>query len=198
MIARKLPVETYVPGHGQVHVGRGVADLEELNRYFAAMRGEVSRMIAQGKTEQQVVAEFKTPAPFDKYGQAGGNSTGSCRSTIASSRRKGSGNGNRHREKLHGARSSGREAECYRYRAMRVSPRRSVVMSRFVLMSVAGVLIGAAVPVFTGSAVAQGEQIYTSCEHRFAVIYPGQPKTRDLTYIDERRKDRPGPGIPVP
>jgi len=72
VIARKLPVETYVPGHGQVHVGRGVADLEELNRYFAAMRGEVSRMIAQGKTEQQVVAEFKTPAPFDKYGQAAG------------------------------------------------------------------------------------------------------------------------------
>ena len=72
VIARKLPVETYVPGHGPVHVGRGVADLEELNRYFAAMRGEVSRMIAQGKTEQQVVAEFKTPAPFDKYGQAAG------------------------------------------------------------------------------------------------------------------------------
>ncbi len=72
IIARKLPVETYVPGHGPVHVGRGVADLEELNRYFAAMRGEVSRMIAQGKTEQQVVAEFKTPAPFDKYGQAAG------------------------------------------------------------------------------------------------------------------------------
>jgi glyoxylase-like metal-dependent hydrolase (beta-lactamase superfamily II) len=72
IIARKLPVETYVPGHGPVHVGRGVADLEELNRYFAAMRGEVSRMIAQGKTEQQVVAEFKTPAPFDTYGQAAG------------------------------------------------------------------------------------------------------------------------------
>jgi len=72
VIARKLPVETYVPGHGPVHVGRGVADLEELNRYFAAMRGEVTRMIAQGKTEQQVVAEFKTPAPFDKYGQAAG------------------------------------------------------------------------------------------------------------------------------
>jgi glyoxylase-like metal-dependent hydrolase (beta-lactamase superfamily II) len=72
IIARKLPVETYVPGHGPVHVGRGVADLEELNRYFAAMRAEVSRMIAQGKTEQQVVAEFKTPAPFDTYGQAAG------------------------------------------------------------------------------------------------------------------------------
>ena len=72
VMARKLPVETYVPGHGQVHVGRGVADLQELNRYFAAMRDEVSKMIRAGKTEQQVVAEFKTPAPFDKYGQAAG------------------------------------------------------------------------------------------------------------------------------
>lgn len=72
VIARKLPVDTYVPGHGTVHVGRGVADLEELNRYFAAMRGEVSRLIAQGRTEQQVVAEFKTPPPFDKYGQVAG------------------------------------------------------------------------------------------------------------------------------
>ena len=29
IMARKLPVDTYVPGHGPVHVGRGVADLEE-------------------------------------------------------------------------------------------------------------------------------------------------------------------------
>lgn len=72
VIARKLPVETYVPGHGPVHVGRSVADLEELKRYFVAMRGEVSRMIKEGRTEQQVVAEFKTPAPFDKYGQVAG------------------------------------------------------------------------------------------------------------------------------
>jgi glyoxylase-like metal-dependent hydrolase (beta-lactamase superfamily II) len=72
IIARRLPVETYVPGHGPVHVGRGVADMEELKRYFLAMRGEVTRMIREGKTEQQVLAEFKTPAPFDKYAQAAG------------------------------------------------------------------------------------------------------------------------------
>lgn len=72
VMARNLPVDTYVPGHGPVHVGRGVADLQELRRYFEAMRAEVSRMIKQGKTEQQVLAEFKTPAPFDKYGQAAG------------------------------------------------------------------------------------------------------------------------------
>jgi glyoxylase-like metal-dependent hydrolase (beta-lactamase superfamily II) len=72
VMARNLPVDTYVPGHGPVHVGRGIADLQELRRYFEAMRGEVSRMIKEGKTEQQVLAEFKTPAPFDKYGQVAG------------------------------------------------------------------------------------------------------------------------------
>ncbi|MBF8305042.1 MAG: beta lactamase precursor [Acidobacteria bacterium] len=72
IMARNLPVDTYVPGHGPVHVGRGIADLRELRRYFEAMRAEVSRMIKEGKTEQQVLAEFKTPAPFDKYGQAAG------------------------------------------------------------------------------------------------------------------------------
>ena len=72
IMARHLPVDTFVPGHGPVHVGRGLADLQELRRYFEAMRGEVSRMIKEGKTEQQVLAEFKTPAPFDKYGQAAG------------------------------------------------------------------------------------------------------------------------------
>src|SRR5262245_2231055 len=65
-------------------------------------------------------------------------------------------------------------------------PRRSVIMSRFVSISVAGLLIGAAVPFFSLPAIAQlsqvGEQIYTSCAHRFAVIYPGQPKTRDLQF----------------
>jgi cyclase len=72
IIARNLAVDTYVPGHGPAHVGRGVADLQELRRYFMAMRGEVSRLIAAGKTEAQVLAEFKTPAPFDTYGQAAG------------------------------------------------------------------------------------------------------------------------------
>lgn len=72
IVARHLPVDTYVPGHGPVHIGRGVADLQELRRYFEAMRGEVSRMIEAGKTEQQVLAEFKTPAPFDTYGQVAG------------------------------------------------------------------------------------------------------------------------------
>ena len=59
-------------------------------------------------------------------------------------------------------------------------------MSRFVPLSVAGLLMGVAVPLFS-SAVAQtdpalNEQVFASCQHRFAVIYPGQPKTRDFQY----------------
>jgi len=55
-------------------------------------------------------------------------------------------------------------------------------MSRFVPLSIAGLLIGTAASLFAQGAVAQGEQIYASCQHRFAVIYPGQPKTRDFQY----------------
>jgi hypothetical protein len=57
-------------------------------------------------------------------------------------------------------------------------------MSRFVSFSIAGLLIGAAVPFLAAPAASQqiGEQVYTSCEHRFAVIYPGQPKTRDFQF----------------
>jgi len=67
VMARRLPVETYVPGHGPVHIGRGVADLEEQKKYFVVMRDEVSKMIAAGKTVEQVQAEFKLPAEFAHY-----------------------------------------------------------------------------------------------------------------------------------
>ncbi len=67
VIARRLPVDTYVPGHGPAHLGRGVADLEEQRRYFIVMRDEVSKMIAAGKTVQQVQSEFKPPAEFAHY-----------------------------------------------------------------------------------------------------------------------------------
>jgi glyoxylase-like metal-dependent hydrolase (beta-lactamase superfamily II) len=68
IIARQLPVDTYVPGHGPVHIGRGVADLEEQRRYFVVMRNEVSKMIMAGKTVEQVQAEFKVPQEFAHYG----------------------------------------------------------------------------------------------------------------------------------
>lgn len=57
-------------------------------------------------------------------------------------------------------------------------------MSRLIPLGLAALLGGAAVPFLAASVVAQqiGEQVYTSCEHRFAVIYPGQPKTRDFMY----------------
>ncbi|HZS65440.1 MAG TPA: MBL fold metallo-hydrolase [Xanthobacteraceae bacterium] len=67
IMTRRLPVDTYVPGHGPVHIGRGVADLQEQQRYFVIMRDEVSKMIAAGKTVEQVQAEFKLPAEFAKY-----------------------------------------------------------------------------------------------------------------------------------
>jgi glyoxylase-like metal-dependent hydrolase (beta-lactamase superfamily II) len=67
MIARRLPVDTYIPGHGPVHVGRGVADLEEQRKYFIVLRDEVSKMLAAGKSVEQVQAEFKLPAEFAHY-----------------------------------------------------------------------------------------------------------------------------------
>lgn len=67
IIDRHLPVDTYMPGHGPVHMGRGVADLEEQKRYFIVMRDAVSKMIAQGKTVEEVQAEFKVPAAFAHY-----------------------------------------------------------------------------------------------------------------------------------
>ncbi len=67
---RNQVVDTYVPGHGVVHVGRGSADLDELRGYFVAMRTTVSEMIAGGKTEEEVLREFQTPEPFSQYQQA--------------------------------------------------------------------------------------------------------------------------------
>jgi glyoxylase-like metal-dependent hydrolase (beta-lactamase superfamily II) len=67
IIARRLPVDTYLPGHGVVHIGRGVADLEEQRKYVIVMRDEVSKMIMAGKSVQQIQKEFKTPAEFAHY-----------------------------------------------------------------------------------------------------------------------------------
>jgi glyoxylase-like metal-dependent hydrolase (beta-lactamase superfamily II) len=67
IIARRLPVDTFIPGHGPVHMNRGIADIEEQRRYFVVMRDEVSKMIAAGKTVEQVQAEFKVPQEFAHY-----------------------------------------------------------------------------------------------------------------------------------
>ncbi|MGH7766272.1 MAG: hypothetical protein ACREQP_02355, partial [Candidatus Binatia bacterium] len=67
VMARNLPVDTYVPGHGPVHLGRGVKDLEEQKRYFVVMRDEVAKMVAAGKTLEQVEKEFKIPQEFAHY-----------------------------------------------------------------------------------------------------------------------------------
>ena len=67
IMARNLPVDTYVPGHGPAHVGRGVADLQEQKRYFVAMREEVSKMMKAGKTVEQIQKEIKLPEEFKNY-----------------------------------------------------------------------------------------------------------------------------------
>jgi glyoxylase-like metal-dependent hydrolase (beta-lactamase superfamily II) len=67
IMARDLSVETYVPGHGPAHIGRGVKDLEEQKRYFVVMRDEVAKMIAAGKSLDQIEKEFKIPAEFAHY-----------------------------------------------------------------------------------------------------------------------------------
>lgn len=67
IMARHLPVETYVPGHGPVHIGRGVKDLEEQKRYFVVMRDEVAKLIAAGKSLPEIEKELKVPPEFAHY-----------------------------------------------------------------------------------------------------------------------------------
>ena len=71
IIARGLPVDTYVPGHGPVHLGRGVADIEEQRRYFLVMRDQVSKLITAGKSVSEVQEEIKLPAEFAHYRSPG-------------------------------------------------------------------------------------------------------------------------------
>ena len=67
IMARNLAVDTYLPGHGPVHIGRGVKDLEEQKRYFIVMRDEVAKMIRDGKGLEQIEKEFKIPPEFANY-----------------------------------------------------------------------------------------------------------------------------------
>jgi glyoxylase-like metal-dependent hydrolase (beta-lactamase superfamily II) len=67
IMARNLSVDTYVPGHGPVHIGRGVKDLEEQKRYFVVMRDEVGKMMQAGKSLEQIEKEFKVPQEFAHY-----------------------------------------------------------------------------------------------------------------------------------
>jgi len=67
IINRNLPVDTYVPGHGPVHVGRGIADVVDQRDYFILMRDEVAKMVAAGKTLDEILKEFKVPARFAHY-----------------------------------------------------------------------------------------------------------------------------------
>jgi len=70
IMARHLPVDTYVPGHGPVHIGGGIKDLEEQKRYFIVMRDEVAKMITAGKSLAQIEKEIKVPQEFAHYKRA--------------------------------------------------------------------------------------------------------------------------------
>ena len=70
IMARNLAVETYVPGHGPAHIGRGVRDLEEQKRYFVVMRDEVAKMVQAGKTLEEIEKDFKIPQEFAHYTRA--------------------------------------------------------------------------------------------------------------------------------
>ena len=67
IMQRNLPVDTYVPGHGRVNIGKGVKDLEDQKRYFVLMRDAVAKMIAAGKSLEQIQKEFKPPQELAHY-----------------------------------------------------------------------------------------------------------------------------------
>jgi glyoxylase-like metal-dependent hydrolase (beta-lactamase superfamily II) len=67
IINRNLPVDTYVPGHGPVHVGRGIQDVIDQRDYFIMMRDEVAKMVMAGKSLDEILKEFKVPARFAHY-----------------------------------------------------------------------------------------------------------------------------------
>lgn len=67
IIERSLAVDTYVPGHGPVHIGRGVADVSDQRDYFVLMREEVANMVLAGKSWEQILKEFRVPERFSRY-----------------------------------------------------------------------------------------------------------------------------------
>lgn len=67
ILARQLAVDTYVPGHGPVHLHRGAKDVEDQKRYFVAMRAEVAKLVQDGKSLAQIQKEFVLPPEFAHY-----------------------------------------------------------------------------------------------------------------------------------
>ncbi len=64
---RNLAADTYVPGHGPVHIGRGVADITDQRDYFVLMREEVANMVLAGRSWEQILKEFRVPERFSRY-----------------------------------------------------------------------------------------------------------------------------------
>ena len=76
-------MDTYVSGHGPIHVGRGIADIVDQRDYFILMRDEVAKMVLAGKNLDQILKEFKVPARFAHYA-AGPAPQASCRCSTTS------------------------------------------------------------------------------------------------------------------
>ena len=70
ILGRGLEVDTFIPGHGPVHIGVGERDLTELRSYFIAMREAVSTLIEQGMSEEEALREFQVPEEFSHYNRS--------------------------------------------------------------------------------------------------------------------------------
>lgn len=67
IVERNLAVDTYVPGHGPVHIGRGVADITDQRDYFVLMREEVASMVLTGQSREEILKDFRVPERFSHY-----------------------------------------------------------------------------------------------------------------------------------
>ena len=59
-------------------------------------------------------------------------------------------------------------------------------MAKFVSLRVVGLIACVALPGALGAAFAQESPLYSNREHRFSVIFPSQPKERDVAFTTHR------------
>lgn len=59
-------------------------------------------------------------------------------------------------------------------------------MARFASLRVAALILGVALPGALGAAFAQDSPLYSNREHRFSVIFPSEPKVRDVPFTTHR------------
>jgi hypothetical protein len=59
-------------------------------------------------------------------------------------------------------------------------------MAIFVSLRAAGLIACVALPSLLGAAFAQDSPLFSNAEHRFSVIFPSQPQTRDVPFTTHR------------